>query len=260
MKFPAVAAALSLACFSSSSHADFVYGLNAVGSKGIYRIDTVTGATLLVAATPSLTASGAGGNGLAFDASTGSFYYARRSGSTNYIMHNQGGVETTLGIAASNAPLLSGTFHNGHYWIIPNGSSNTILRCTPTGSTVTQSILSTGFAPNAGFGDIASTASGVTYAACSLGFRRFDLNALGASSVVLNPASALYQIGFGNTGLFAVQGSSIFSVNTTTGVRTFTANATGGVGFNDIASIPAPSVLAMLGLAGLGARCRRSRH
>lgn len=260
MQFPALVAATLLACIGSQAHADFVYGLNAAGSKGIYRIDTATGATLLVAATPSLTVSGAGGNGLAFDAATNSFYYARRSGGTNYIMRNQGGVETTLGVVASNAPLLSGTFHNGHYWIIPNGSSNTILRCTPAGSTVTVSQLPTAFPIAAEFGDIASTASGISYAACSAGFRRFDLNALGAPSVLLNPGSAMYQIGFGNTGLFAVQGAAIYSVNTTTGVRTFTAGATGGVSFNDIASIPAPGALALAGIAALAGASARDRR
>jgi hypothetical protein len=46
------------------AHADFVYGLNSTASKGIYQIDTATGATTLVASTPSLTASSASSNSL----------------------------------------------------------------------------------------------------------------------------------------------------------------------------------------------------
>ena len=251
--------AIAVSCASSRAHADFVYGLNAVGSKGVYRIDTATGGVTLVAATPSLTASGAGGNGLAFDATSNAFYYVRRSGSTNFFMRNVGGTETTLGAIVAPGVYYSGTFYNGHYWAIRNGSSNSIVRLTPAGAGFTQAVVPLAFPLNADFGDIASTATGLTYASCSSGFLRFDLNALGTPAVNLNPTAGNYQIAFGNTGLFAVQGTNIYSVNTMNGVRTFTAAVSApGYGFNDLASIPAPGAAALLGVAGVaGARRRR---
>lgn len=248
------------------AHADFVYGLNATASKGIYQIDTATGATTLVASTPSLTASGASGNGLAFDASTNAFYYIRRVGSTNYFMRNaltgSGSVETTLGALTVNQQYLSGTFYNGNYWAIPNGASNTILRCTPIGSTFTNVTLPTAFPAGAGFGDIASTSTGITYASTTGvgGLRRFNLNALTAPPTLVTLGTAGYQLAFGNTGLFAVQGTNIFSINTTTGALAFTAAlTTPGIGFNDLASIPAPGALPLAGLVALIGRRGRSR-
>jgi hypothetical protein len=251
-----------------TAHADFVYGLNASGSKGIYRINTATGGVTLVASTPSLTASGTGGNGLSFDVSTNAFYYIRRVGATNYFMKNQltgsGSIETTLGALTGNQQILSGTFYNGSYWAIPNSASNTILRCTPVGSTFTHTTLATAFPAGAGFGDIASTASGITYASSTgsspftSGFRRFDLNALGTTPTQVSIGTAGYQLAFGNTGLFGAQGSNIFSINTTTGAAVFTASVTTpGIGFNDLASIPAPGVLPLLAVAGLIGRRRR---
>ena len=252
---------LALACACSLAHADFVYGLNAVGSKGIYRIDTNTGATTLVAATPSLTVGGSGGNGLAYDAANSAFYYVRQSGSTKFFMRNVGGVETTLGAITAPGVVYSGTFYNGSFWAIRNGTANSILRLTPAGAGFTQSVLPLAFPYNATFGDIASNTAGLTYAACSAGFIRFDLNALGAPSTMLNPsASSSAQIAFGNTGLFAMQGTNIYSVNLANGVRTFTASTAPGLSFNDLASIPAPGAVALLGLGGfvgVGARRRR---
>ncbi|MDI9404806.1 MAG: hypothetical protein QM516_13120 [Limnohabitans sp.] len=251
-----------------TAHADFVYGLNASGSKGIYRINTATGGVTLVASTPSLTASGAGGNGLAFDAGSNAFYYIRRVGATNYFMKNQltgsGSIETTLGALTGNQQILSGTFYNGSYWAIPNGASNTILRCIPIGSTFTHATLPTAFPFGASFGDIASTASGITYASSTggspltSGFRRFDLNALGTAPTQLSIGTAGYQLAFGNTGLFGVQGTNIATINTTTGALLFTAAVTTpGVAFNDLASIPAPGVLPALAVAALLGRRRR---
>ena len=245
-----------------TAHADFVYGLNASGSKGIYRINTATGGVTLVASTPSLTASGAGGNGLSFDVSTNAFYYIRRVGATNYFMKNQltgsGSIETTLGALTGNQQILSGTFYNGSYWAIPNGASNTILRCIPVGSTFTHTTLATAFPAGAGFGDIASTSTGITYASSTgsspftSGFRRFDLNALGTAPTQLSIGTSGYQLAFGNTGLFGAQGSNIFSINTTTGAAVFTASVTTpGIGFNDLASIPAPGALPLAGLVAL---------
>jgi hypothetical protein len=252
---------LALACAGSPAHADFVYGLNAGAGRGIYQIDTSTGATTLVAATPSLTVSGSGGNGLAYDAANSAFYYVRQTGTTRFFMRNVGGVETTLGAITAPGVVYSGTFYNGSFWAIRNGTANSILRLTPAGAGFTQSVLPLAFPYNATFGDIASNPAGLTYAACSAGFIRFDLNALGAPSTMLNPsASSSAQIAFGNTGLFAALGSNIYSVNTTTGVRTFTAATAPGLSFNDLASIPAPGAFALLGLggfAGAGARRRR---
>ena len=235
---------LALACANSPAHADFVYGLNAGAGRGIHQIDTSTGATTLVAATPSLTVSGSGGNGLAYDAANNAFYYVRQTGTTRFFMRNVGGTETTLGAITAPGAVFSGTFYNGHYWAVRNGIANTALRLTPAGAGFTQSILPIGLPVNAKFGDIASTATGLTYAACSP-----------ATTVTLAPSN--YQIAFGNTGLFAALGSNIYSVNTTTGVRTFTAATAPGLSFNDLASIPAPGTGALLGLAGLGARRRR---
>jgi MYXO-CTERM domain-containing protein len=248
---------LAIACTGSLAHADFVYGLNGSGSKGIYRIDTNTGATTLVAATPSLTVGGSGGNGLAYDAANNAFYYVRQTGTTRFFMRNVGGTETTLGAITAPGVVFSGTFYNGHYWAVRNGTANTALRLTPAGAGFTQSILPIGLPVNANFGDIASTATGLTYAACTMGFFSFNLSTPGSPATTVTLAPSNYQIAFGNTGLFGVQGSNIYSVNTTTGIRTFTAATAPGLSFNDLASIPTPGTLALLGLAGLGARRRR---
>jgi hypothetical protein len=61
-----------------------------------------------------------------------------------------------------------------------------------------------------------------------------------------------FQLAFGNTGLFGVQGTNVYSINTTTGARVFTATVTtSGIGFNDLASIPAPGALPLAGLVAL---------
>jgi hypothetical protein len=176
-------------------------------------------------------------------------------------MRNVGGVETTLGAITTPGVVYSGTFYNGSFWAIRNGTANSILRLTPAGAGFTQSVLPLAFPYNATFGDIASNAAGLTYAACSAGFIRFDLNALGAPATMLNPSgSSSAQLAFGNTGLFAALGSNIYSVNLANGVRTFTASTGPGMSFVDLASIPAPGAFALLGLggfAGAGARRRR---
>ena len=252
------ASLLALACAGSPAHADFVYGLNAGAGRGIHQIDTTTGATTLVAATPSLTVSGSGGNGLAYDAANNAFYYVRQTGTTRFFMRNVAGTETTLGAITAPGLVYSGTFYNGHYWAVRNGSANTALRLTPAGAGFTQAILPIGLPVNASFGDIASTATGLTYAACSAGFFSFNLSTPGSPATTVTLAPSNYQIAFGNTGLFAALGSNIYSVNTATGIRTFTAATAPGLSFNDLASIPAPGAAAVLGLAGLaGGRRRR---
>ena len=251
---------LALACANSPAHADFVYGLNAGAGRGIHQIDTSTGATTLVAATPSLTVSGSGGNGLAYDAANNAFYYVRQTSTTKFFMRNVGGTETTLGANTAPGAVFSGTFYNGHYWAVRNGIANTALRLTPAGAGFTQSILPIGLPVNANFGDIASTATGLTYAACSAGFFSFNLSTPGSPATTVTLAPSNYQIAFGNTGLFAALGSNIYSVNLANGVRTFTAATAPGLSFNDLASIPAPGAFALLGLggfAGAGARRRR---
>ena len=248
---------LALACAGSPAHADIIYGLNSNGTQGIYEIDTNTGATTLVAATPSLAAADSAGNALAYDAANNAFYYVRRTGTTNYFMRNVGGVETTLGALGATQPIFSGTFYNGHYWAVRNGAANTALRLTPTATGFTPALLAIGLPINSNFGDIASTDAGLTYASCTSGFFSFDLNTPGSPATAISLAPSTDQIAFGNSGLFAIQGSDIYSVDLATGAKTFTASTVADLSFNDLASVPTPGTLALLGLAGLGARRRR---
>ena len=252
-----LASLAAIACAVSLAHADIVYGLNSNGAQGIYEIDTNTGATTLVAATPSLATADSAGNALAYDAASNAFYYVRRTGTTNYFMRNAGGVETTLGALGATQPIFSGTFYNGHYWAVRNGAANTVLRLTPTAIGFTPALQSIGLPINSNFGDIASTDSGLVYSSSTSGFHSFDLNTPGSPATMISSVSSTDQIAFGNTGLFAIQGSDIYSVDLATGAKTFTASTVADLSFNDLASVPTPGTLALLGLAGLGARRRR---
>ena len=247
---------LALACAGSPAQADIIYGLNSNGTQGIYEIDTNTGATTLVAATPSLAAADSAGNALAYDAANNAFYYVGRTGTTNYFMRNVAASGTTSARSATQ-PIFSGTFYNGHYWAVRNGAANTVLRLTPTATGFTPALLAIGLPINSNFGDIASTDAGLTYASCTSGFFSFDLNTAGSPAAAISLAPSTDQIAFGNSGLFAIQGADIYSVDVATGAKTFLASTSPDLSFNDLASISSPGAIALLGFAGLGAHRRR---
>ena len=251
------AVAVGAAFAAGQARADIVFGLNSSGAGGIYSLNTTTKTSTLYRSTPiGLTK----GNGLAYDSANDTFYYVSRVGTQNFLIRNQpGSVETNLGIMATVGVINSGTFHNGMYWAQRN-SAAAIIRVTPgvsSFSEVTTPI--PGYPPNVSYGDIASDATGMTWASQSSGMRRYSLNSLGSGSVSITTNSVLRQLAFGPTGLWGVSGTQLFLINTGSGVAvSHGALLTPGLGFVDLATAPAPGAALLLG-AGAVLAVRRRR-
>ncbi len=248
-----------VALIPATAHADLIFGLNSPASgAGIYLIDTATGASSLYRATPA--AIPAGANGLAYDLSTDTFYYAANSSGNDHIIRCAPSGETDLGPVPSGSQVLSATFYNGSYWYHPNAETRVYRATFPTPSTTSISFQNIpAFPANASFGDIASLPDGTTYASYSSSMRRYNLNSAGAGAVPLSGASLTMQLAFHGTTLWGISGSDqIYTVNTTSGVSTPVStllNTT--LTIVDAATIPAPASAFALAAFPLLRRRRR---
>lgn len=243
-----------------TARADIIYGLNGGGAGGIYKIDTTTKLATLYRSTPLGLAKG---NGLAYDQANDTFYYVMKPGSgANVIVRNSpGSVETNLGTMATHSIINSGTFYNGMYWVQPNNAPG-VIRVTPLVSSFLEVPTTIpGYPTNVGYGDIASDASGMTWASHSSGMRRYNLNALSAGSVALvGPSPPGRQLAFGPSGLWGVSGLSLVLFNTSTGtVASHGSLIAPGLGFVDLASAPTPGAGVAMAMAGVWAGRRRRR-
>lgn len=244
-----------------ASHASFIYGIASNG--GIFEINTTSGVS------SQLFSTQAAANGLAFQ--NGSFFYNWGSGlyeiSTGQA---NAALRANLGSGGANA---NATIFNNEYLFV---SSSTAISRIDLGSFSGTSSSVSGLLT--GFGDIVSDASGKVYTSTGTGrIQTFSMSNLGAGATTLAAPAALsggLQLAFDANGvLFGINtfDSTMYTINTTTGVRTQLFNSNGSarrvtfngsnLGISDAASatpVPEPATLVCLAV-GLGALCRRKK-
>lgn len=246
--------------FPAIAHADQIFGLNSsVSGAGIYLIDTATGASSLYRATPSAL-TGGGGNGLAYDQSSDTFYYVVSTAGNDHVIRCAPSGETDLGAILTGSPVASGTFYNGSFWYHPNNETRVYRASFPTPSTmsITFSVVPT-FPSTASFGDIASAPDGTTYASFSGDMRRYNLNTLSMGAVPLPAATLSMQLAFYGSTLWGISGNDqIYTINTVNGASTPVATLQNtSLTIVDAATVPAPASALALGLLPLLRRRRR---
>lgn len=238
---------------ASSAHASFIYGLAQQG--GIWKIDTSTGNSTLVASTLVVNSQG-GTNGLAHDGA-GTFYYS--AGNTFYKNSGTEQAVVVSGFGGSNA---NATFHGGKY--VYASAANQVKQIDLGALTIATSAV-----PNLsnGYGDIASDLSGKVWAQAGGKMQTFSLGNLAGGATTLNSSgSGTLQLGFDqNWNLFGINygDGKIYSIDTATGIRTFTGGIANSDGImlriNDAASaVPEPGTMAALAV-GLAAVARRRK-
>lgn len=249
-----------LVAFPALAHADLIFALNSpAAGGGIYLVDTATGASTLYRATPTNNAS-FGGNGLAYDASSDTFYYVIRPGGNDQLIRSTPSGETNLGALLATGPINSATFHNGAYWYHPNNEARVYSASFPTPSTISSTFqVLPNFPAISSFGDIASLPDGTTYASYSGDMRRYNLNNISAGAVPLAAATTTMQLAFYGTNLWGISGNDrIYSVNTATGASTLVATLQNtSLTIVDAATVPAPAAGLILGVLPLVRRRRR---
>lgn len=241
------------------AHANYIFGLNSPASGGgIYLINTFTGASSLYRATPSAM-TGGGGNGLAYDPDSDTFYYITAASGNDRVIRCAPSGETDLGPITTASPVASGTFYNGAYWFHPNNETRVYRAAFPTPATmsITFQILPT-FPSNSSFGDIASLPDGKTFASFSGSMRRYDLNNISAGSTPLVGATTTMQLAFYGSTLWGISGTDqIYTVNTSTGASTVVATLqNSSLTIVDAATVPAPASAIILGALAFTRRRR----
>lgn len=238
---------------ASSAHASFIYGLAQQG--GIWKIDTSTGNSTLVASTLVVNRQG-GTNGLAHDGA-GTFYYS--SGTTFY---KNSGTEQAVTVAGFNGSNANATFHGGKY--VYASAANQVKQIDLGALTIAASAVA---GLNTGYGDIASDLSGKVWAQTGSKMQTFDLGNLSGGATTLSSSNTgTLQLGFDeNWKLFGINyaDGKIYAIDTATGIRTFTGGIANNGGsllkINDAASaVPEPGTMVALA-AGLAAVARRRK-
>jgi len=255
----ATCAFLGAALFTGAAHADIIFGLNAGPSGGgIFAIDTGTGTVTPYRTTPTVALTN-DANGLGYDAANDTFYYVNRVGAVNRMVRNAATGEVDLGAMSSNGTLDSGTFYNGSYWT--HGSNSVqVLRVNFSGMSFSELPWNVpGFPSGASFGDMASQPNGVTYLSFSNSLRRYDLDTPAAGSVLISMGLPTMQLAFGPSGLWGIRGTTIYSINTTTGGYAVSATISDpNLSFIDLATAPTPGVLGVALIGGCAVVRRRS--
>lgn len=240
----------------SVANADAIFGLNSpVTGGGIYMIDTDTGNSVLYRNTPTITA-GVGGNGLAYDQATDSFYYVTNN---DRLIRCSASGELDLGPVPVSSQVASGTFYNGAYWYHPDNTNRVYRAAFPTPVTTSISYqIVPNFPTTALFGDIASLPDGTTYASFSGDMRRYDLDFLGGGCIPLAGATLTLQLAFSGSTLWGVSSTDrLYTINTLTGV-----SAPGmllqdaSLTIIDAATVPAPASALLLAMLPLMRRRR----
>lgn len=253
-----IASTLVCSTLCVASYSSTIYGLASNG--GIFEINTTNGVSLQMFSTQ------AAANGLAYK--NGSFFYNWGSGlyeistgQTNAVLR------ANLGGSGANA---NATIFNNEYLFVSN--STTLSRIDLGSFSRTSSSVS---GLLTGFGDIASDSSGMVFSSTGTGrIQTFSMSNLGAGATTLSAPAALsggLQLAFDANGvLFGINtfDSTMYTINTATGVRTQLLNANGSarrvtfngsnLGISDAASatpVPEPATLVCF-VIGVGALSR----
>ncbi|RYG34808.1 PEP-CTERM sorting domain-containing protein [bacterium] len=252
-------AILSGAAFTSAQAA-FIYGLSTGTDSGIYQIDVNTGSsTRLYTIGHAGAVNNGTTNGLAFDASTGNFYY---NGSDGQLYRRNASGETLVGKLGKTAA--SGTFYNGDYYYVAN--SGKVIRKVNVG-TFSDTVYGTPVGlKDSGYGDIASRSNGEFYGASEKGFYSASLSSITSPVSYKATNTNNLQLGFyGDSTLYGIESNTdkIYSLNKETGAKTYLSTLTNGsrMFIADAASaqaVPEPASLIALGL-GAAAVIRRRR-
>jgi len=272
--------ALAVACVlfaaAAPAMADRVLGINEGTinpSGGIYVIDTVTGATSLIAPTHANANVGSyGPNSLAVG-DHGILYYSSfgQAGGDSLFSYNLFTGVTTQFSSPLAGTVASGAYYDGKYYYIPQRTSDLHeVKFNLDGSTSDSVILSGN--SEWMFGDIAITEDGVLYGSSDNGTGDFfsaDLTDLGAGyTLIATDMDDKMQLAFAHGTLYGLVTNTgqIYRINVGTGgVDDTGLGSVGGLIINDMAGavpsspVPEPAAFCLLAV-GLGVALYRRRN
>ncbi|MHC4974605.1 MAG: PEP-CTERM sorting domain-containing protein [Planctomycetota bacterium] len=253
--------------------ADQVLGINEGTinpSGGIYLIDTVTGAKARIAPThPNANVGSYGPNSLAIG-EHGMVYYSShgQDGGDSLFAYNLYTGVTTQFSQRLSGTVASGSFYDGKYYYIPQGSSDLHEVEFNLDGSISDAVIASGD-PAWFFGDIAITDEGMLYGSANRSGEFFSMDLTNIGGGYTHIATGLddkMQLAFAGGTLYGLVTNSgrIYRINVGTGFAVQTGGRVGGVLINDLAgplpvgAVPEPAALGLLVL-GLGAILYRRR-
>lgn len=263
----AVACAVMLA--AAPAMADQVLGINEGTinpSGGIYTIDTVTGAVSHVAPThPNSNIGSYGPNSLAMG-EHGTLYYSSygHAGGDSLFAYNVFSGVTKQFSTPLAGTVASGSFYNGKYYYIPQGTSDLHQVTFHLDGSISDTLVVSGD-PAWFFGDIAIAHDGMLYGSANANgqFFSLDLTDLGGGyHLIATGLDDKMQLAFADGTLYGLVTNSgkIYRINVNTGgVDDTGLGKVGGLLINDLAgaipsgggTVPEPAALCLLAL-GVG--------
>lgn len=252
-------------------------------SQGTGEIDNITTTGTTSPSTTLYTATGHNWNGAAYDPQNGLIYLDDLGSSTNTInqiitntiysfnpLNPSAGV-TLINTVSGQAAFTGGAFHNGLYYVIPNGSDQ-LISYSISGSTITQVSsqtlggLGTGVA-GLGLGDIDFVGSTLYISALKSNGTAFTSYELLKYTDVSNVSTPVYAVAESKSGVGIsydiVSGQLIMfnsdgtlnTVDPTTGAQTAYSSLSGPAasgGSGDFTIVPEPSTYAIWSMLLLG--------